>query len=92
MCESVSQRESVCVCVRECVQVPGLGISTGMFPFRAVELNETLAGMPSTVTLRFSTTGYIPTDGLIRLVVPRGIDLSLPFETDVVRVRARACS
>lgn len=70
------------------VQVPGMGISTGMFPLRSVSISETRSGQPNTVTVHFSTTGFIPNNALIRLTVPNGLGLSLPTTTQVI---ASAC-
>ena len=64
-------------------QVPGMGISTGMFPTRSVTISETRAGQPNTVRVDFSTTGFIPDNALIRVSVPNGLGLSLPSATQV---------
>ena len=62
-------------------EVPGMGISTGMFPWRSVSVGETRSGQPTTVRISFSTTGFVPDNTLVLLGVPNGLGLSLPIPT-----------
>lgn len=64
--------------------VPGLGVSAGMFLTCSVSGTEARAGQPNSISLAFSTTGFVPDNALILLGVPNGLGLSMPLTTRVI--------
>ena len=63
--------------------VPTIGIVTGMFPSRSISISENRAGKTTVITVNVGTTGYIPDDARLRVMLPGGLAASLPSTSTI---------